>query len=85
MKNKEIILLTRALSYYTIFSMNVDCDVAYTTMQNEKGVDQSCVLVTCRRCYHQTHSWGQEYRSVRRCLTLLRLDCPREEANFYQV
>jgi hypothetical protein len=38
---------------------------------------------TCSRCGHQTESYGNSGASVRRCLALMREECPRGGANFY--
>jgi hypothetical protein len=39
--------------------------------------------VTCSRCDHQTESFGTSGASIRRCLALLREECPEDEENFY--
>ena len=41
------------------------------------------VEATCTRCAHTTESYGQESVSIRRCLVLLREECPRNEKNYY--
>jgi hypothetical protein len=41
------------------------------------------VCATCSRCGHETESYGRSERSVRRCLVLLREECPMGESNFY--
>jgi len=41
------------------------------------------VEATCTRCDHTTESYGQESASIRRCLVLLREECPRDESNYY--
>lgn len=37
----------------------------------------------CTRCNHETESYGIESVSIRRCLVLMREECPRGENNFY--
>jgi len=41
------------------------------------------VEATCTKCGHTTESYGQESASIRRCLVLLREECPRNESNYY--
>jgi hypothetical protein len=41
------------------------------------------VCVTCSRCGHETESYGTSDSSVRRCMVLLREECPMGESNFY--
>ena len=41
------------------------------------------VEVTCTRCDHSTSSYGTGDNSIRRCLALLREECPEGERNFY--
>jgi hypothetical protein len=38
---------------------------------------------TCTRCGEQQESFGTEEASVKRCLVLLRENCPKGEQNFY--
>jgi hypothetical protein len=64
--------------------MRVECEVE----EIELDGDYSKVLgvqVTCSRCGHTTESFGTGPASVRRCLALLREECPRDEDNFYFV
>lgn len=37
----------------------------------------------CLTCSHVTESFGTSERSVRRCLVLLREECPLGESNYY--
>ena len=41
------------------------------------------IEATCTKCGHTTESYGQESVSIRRCLVLLREECPRNEKNYY--
>jgi hypothetical protein len=43
------------------------------------------VAATCPRCQHKGESFGTHDRSVKRCLVLLREECPLGESNFYVV
>lgn len=53
------------------------------TLHNDDGRPIEGIVATCEECKHQTESYGTSPSSVRRCLALLREECPREEANFY--
>lgn len=63
--------------------MRVECSVEETTLMSETGDDVPSVVVTCHRCGHSTESFGTGERSIRRCLVLLREECPEGEENFY--
>lgn len=41
------------------------------------------VEAACTRCGHVTESFGTSEASIRRCLVLLREECPKQECNFY--
>ena len=61
----------------------VECMVDYTEEENEEGFVNDCVMVECGECGHETQSWGHGKPSVKRCLALLREECPDGESNFY--
>lgn len=63
----------------------VICSVEVTTALNDDEREQTCTIVTCGECAHKTQSWGDSSRSVRRCLALLREECPEEQENFYKT
>jgi ribosomal protein S27E len=63
--------------------MKVSASVDYTELENDSGNFIDGVTVTCERCGHQTESFGTSDSSVRRCLVLLREECPEGENNFY--
>jgi len=63
--------------------MKVECEVAEVDLENEDGKEVLGVCVTCSRCDHQTHSFGTGEASVKRCLVLLREECPNGENNYY--
>jgi len=46
----------------------------------ERRID---ICATCTRCGHQTESYGNSDASVKRCLVLMREECPKGENNFY--
>jgi hypothetical protein len=62
--------------------MEVRCAVNYIELESNHGMIDS-VSVTCSECGHETESYGTGAASVRRCLALLREECPREESNYY--
>lgn len=60
----------------------VDCDVEYDDIEDgEKTLPG--VRLTCTLCDHETESFGDSGRSIRRCLALMRDECPNNEDNFY--
>lgn len=63
--------------------MRVDCDVNEIELDGDFGTIPS-VCATCRRCGHETESYGTHEDSIRRCLVLMREECPKLEHNWYQ-
>jgi hypothetical protein len=62
--------------------MRVECDVEETEIDGDRGpVDGVCV--TCSRCDHEVTAFGTTAKSVRRCMVMLREECPNNEENFY--
>lgn len=61
----------------------VECEVTYTADINEDNREVDCVIVKCGECGHETISWGHGSDSVKRCLALMREECPNDENNFY--
>jgi hypothetical protein len=61
----------------------VECDIQETTLENEEGIEVDGITATCSRCGNETESFGTSGASVRRCLVLMRENCPKGEANFY--
>ena len=64
-------------------AMRVICEVEETTLENAEGREVSGVCATCERCGHTTESFGTGDASRRRCLALMREQCPNGEENFY--
>jgi len=65
-------------------SQRVQCSVEETDLIGDKGKVIPGVVVTCGQCGHQTESFGQQEKSIKRCLVLLREECPENsEENFY--
>jgi len=63
--------------------MTVNCEVEEFEAENDAGRLIPSVRVTCGRCGHETESYGIEGPSIRRCLVLLREECPAGQDNFY--
>lgn len=61
----------------------VVCDVDYGRTENENGVEVDCVTCTCTECGHETMSYGSGSASVRRCLALMKEECPEGRSNYY--
>ena len=65
--------------------MNVPCTIVWIELENEDGLAIDSVEVVCTRCGHCTESFGDGGASIRRCLVLLRKECPKGESNFYEA
>lgn len=63
--------------------MIVRCEIGTTELENEDGKAVDSVTADCPRCGHSTESFGTSGASVRRCLALMREECPKRERNFY--
>lgn len=62
--------------------MRVECTVEEKQLDGERGPIDG-VEVTCGRCGHTEESCGTSDRSIKRCLVLLRENCPEGWANYY--
>ncbi len=62
----------------------VYCDTEYIRVKGNFGMVDS-VRLECTECEHKVTSFGQSDKSVRRCLALMREECPSGEENFYVV
>ncbi len=61
----------------------IRCVVTEGEVENEKGRMVPGVIVRCGECDHVEEAFGTSERSVKRCLVLLRENCPRGEENYY--
>lgn len=61
----------------------VEVEIEEVDLENEDGREQPGVRATCSRCGHETESYGTGDASRRRCLALMREECPEGECNFY--
>jgi hypothetical protein len=62
--------------------MEVPATIEEVQLEGDYGMVDG-VEATCTRCGHTTESFGTSDASIRRCLVLLREECPKEERNFY--
>ena len=60
----------------------VACVIEATELRDGERMMDS-IIATCHRCFHETRSFGQGGPSIRRCLALMKNECPNGEANFY--
>lgn len=63
--------------------MRVKVTIQESEVTNDDGYTGDGVEATCSRCGHTTESMGTGSGSRRRCLVMLRDECPRRESNFY--
>ena len=62
--------------------MRVLCQIDHIEIEGDYAPVPS-IEATCSRCGHTTQSYGQSEASIKRCLALMRQECPRQEKNFY--
>lgn len=62
--------------------MRVECAIEETLLEGDYAEVEG-VTATCSRCDHETESFGTSDASIKRCLVLLREECPNGEQNFY--
>jgi hypothetical protein len=58
-------------------------EIEEVDLENEQGRTVQGVRATCSKCGHSTESFGTGEKSRKRCLVLLREECPEGEENFY--
>lgn len=63
--------------------MRVKCMIEEVELENDDGAEVPGIQATCGRCNHETTSFGQHEGSIKRCLVLMREECPEGENNFY--
>ena len=63
--------------------MRVFATITDIELENDRGYLIDSVEAECSRCGHTTESFGTGEASIKRCLVLLREECPRGESNFY--
>jgi hypothetical protein len=62
--------------------MSVQCTIEQAELEGDYGTVDG-ITVTCSRCGHATESYGTHAGSIRRCLALLREECPKGQRNYY--
>ncbi len=62
--------------------MRVLCAISSVTLEGDHG-EVDGVSAECSRCGHETESFGTSEASVKRCLVVMREECPHGENNFY--
>lgn len=63
--------------------MRVECTFEETELENDEGREVPGVIAECGRCGHTVESFGTGEASRKRCLALMREQCPEGETNFY--
>jgi len=58
------------------------CEIEQIDLEGVYG-DVESVRARCTKCDHTTESYGTSDASIRRCLVVMREECPRGESNFY--
>lgn len=61
----------------------VDVAMEFKLVENEKGRMVPGCEATCSVCNHKESSFGEGMPSQKRCLALLRKNCPQGGGNFY--
>ena len=61
----------------------VECQIEECELENEGGRMVPGVRAKCSECDHETESFGTSERSVKRCLVLMREECPEGRENYY--
>jgi len=60
----------------------VVCEIEEVELEGDHGPVDG-IVARCTRCGHETESFGTSEASVRRCMALMREECPEGEDNFY--
>ena len=63
--------------------MRVTATIEEVALEGDYSDESPGVVARCSRCGHEVESYGTGEGSVKRCLVLLREECPEDEANFY--
>lgn len=63
--------------------MKVECEIEDIELEGDHGGEIESIRAICSRCDHETESFGTSERSIKRCLILMREECPNGETNFY--
>lgn len=63
--------------------MKVHVTITETETENDYGRNVPSIVAKCTECDHEVVSFGQGDASRRRCLAVMREECPMDESNFY--
>lgn len=61
----------------------VECEIEEVELENDEGRSRAGVRATCSDCGHETESFGTGEKSRKRCLALMREECPEGVENYY--
>lgn len=61
----------------------IECMIEEVEIENEDGRMVPGVMATCSECDHSVESFGTHDGSIKRCLAVMREECPKGENNFY--
>jgi hypothetical protein len=61
----------------------VRCKIEEELLETEMGREVAGVRAECLRCGHTTESYGTGEGSRRRCLVMMREECPEEGDHYY--
>jgi hypothetical protein len=61
----------------------ITCEVRSVELEGDHGQPVAGVSATCTDCGHVTESFGEGDASVRRCLAVMREECPEKQRNYY--
>lgn len=64
--------------------MKVEATANETELDGDYGTVEG-LTVTCARCGHEVEVFGTQDASRARATIMLRKECPRGEANFYDI
>jgi len=63
--------------------MRIQCYTEEYDLENDYGNFVPGVKVTCNSCHHITETFGTGEGSIKRCLALMREECPNSQKNYY--
>ncbi len=61
----------------------INCQIEETEIENDEGIEVDSIIATCSACGHQTESYGTSRASIKRCLVLMREECPHHKHAYY--
>ncbi len=76
--------MTPYRSAHRTVSVSIETTALEETNRFGETTHQAGVRATCSECGHETTAFGTAGDSRRRCLALLRDECPMGESNWYE-